>query len=112
MTPPLSAALGERTVLPGEIVRFGWPQTARRLQGLGLKSQLRKAPAGAEFPFVSGNGSYILDCGVGPIGDPAMSAAAVKAVPGVIAHRLVLGMANVAIQVDPEGIVTGRERPR
>jgi ribose 5-phosphate isomerase A len=102
--------LGERTALPVEIVRFGWPQTARRLGDLGFVPEFRLSPMGTGQPFVSDNGSYILDCQTGPMDDPAAVAKAVKTVPGVIEHGLFLGVAHLAIQVDPEGTVTRRER--
>ncbi len=102
--------LGERTPLPVEIVRFGWLQTARRLDDLGFTPELRLSPVGAEQPFVSDNGSYILDCATGPMDDPALIAAAVKAVPGVIEHGLFLGLARSALQVDGAGTVIRRVR--
>ena len=44
--------------------------------------------------------------------DPTAVAAAVKAVPGVIEHGLFVGIATAAVQVDPEGTVIRRDRPR
>ena len=104
------AHLGERTALPVEIVAFGWPQTAQRLGELGWEPELRMASAGADQPFVSDNGSSILDCATGPLDDPNEVAAAVKAVPGVIEHGLFLGIAQAVIQVDPEGQIVHRGR--
>jgi ribose 5-phosphate isomerase A len=100
--------LGERTALPVEIVRFGWRQTARRLQNLGFPAELRMSSEGK--PFVSDNGSSILDCAAGPMDDPAEVAAAVKAVPGVIEHGLFLGIASTAVQVTVDGEVLTRSR--
>jgi ribose 5-phosphate isomerase A len=102
--------LGERTALPVEIVPFGWPQTARRLQELGFSPALRMAPVGTEAPFVSDNGRYVLDCATGPMAEPASISASVKAVPGVIEHGLFLGLAHLALQVDPAGTVIRRVR--
>ena len=102
--------LGERTPLPVEIVRFGWPQTARRLQELGFKPELRMLLAEAEQPFASDNGSYILDCATGAMGDPGTVAAAVKAVPGVIEHGLFMGIATDVVQVDAAGMIIQRKR--
>jgi ribose 5-phosphate isomerase A len=106
------ARLGERTALPVEIVRFGWRQTARRLQEIGYLPELRMSPAGTEQPFVPDNGSYILDCATGPMDDPMAVAAAVKAVPGVIEHGLFVEIADAAVQVNPDGSVIRRERPQ
>jgi ribose 5-phosphate isomerase A len=103
--------LGERTALPVEIVRFGWRQTAQRLQEIGFPPELRMSPAGTEQPFVSDNGSFILDCQTGSMEEPETIAAAVKAVSGVIEHGLFLGIANVAVQVGPDGELISRSRP-
>ena len=100
--------LGEGAALPVEIVHFGWRQTATRLQNLGFPSELRMSSGGN--PFVSDNGSAILDCATGPMDDPAGVATAVKAVPGVIEHGLFLGMARLAIQIDPAGVILRQER--
>ena len=104
------ARLGERTALPVEIVRFGWRQTARRLEELGYPPQIRLSGADGEQPFVSDNGSYILDCDTGPMADPASIARAVKAAPGVIEHGLFMGIATDAVQIDAEGTILRRER--
>ena len=102
--------LGARTALPVEIVPFGWPQTAARLADLGLSPTLRPTPGHREQPWVTDNGGYLLDCAPGPMDDPAHIAATVKAVPGVVEHGLFLGIADMALQVDPEGVVVRRER--
>jgi ribose 5-phosphate isomerase A len=104
------ARLGERTALPVEIVRFGWPQTARRLQALGYQPELRLSAAGEGQPFVSDNGSSILDCATGPMDNPEGIAAVVKAVPGVIEHGLFLTIASAAMQITPDGEVLTRLR--
>ena len=101
--------LGERTALPVEIVRFGWRQTANRMQHLGFSPELRLSSPGDQ-PFVSDNGSSILDCAHGPMDDPAQVAAALKAVPGVIEHGLFLGIASAAVQVTPDGELLTRSR--
>ena len=66
---------------------------------------------GSRTAVTTDNGDYILDCATGPMVDPAAIAAAVKAVPGVVEHGLFLGIARVALQVDPEGAIVRRERP-
>lgn len=102
--------LGERTPLPVEIVPFGWPQTSARLANLGITPELRMADVGAR-PYITDNGGSILDCVTGPIADPAALAAAIKATAGVVEHGLFLGMASLALQVDPAGEIVRRERP-
>jgi len=103
--------LGERTPLPVEIVPFGWPQTADRLAACGLHPSLRPAPGDASAPWTTDNGGYLLDCATGPMADPASIAATVKATPGVVEHGLFLGIARMALQVDPDGNLIRRQRP-
>ena len=102
--------LGARTPLPIEIVAFGWPQTAKRLERIGLAPDLRTPDNEPARPWVTDSGGVILDCATGPIADPSQLAAAVKAVPGVVEHGLFLGIARVALQVDPDGQVMRRDR--
>ena len=104
--------LGIRTPLPVEIVSFGWRQTARRLEVLGIAPALRLATENPDRPAITDNGGYVLDCVTGPIADPSRLAANVKAVSGVVEHGLFLGVARSALQVDPEGMVIRRVRPQ
>jgi ribose 5-phosphate isomerase A len=99
--------LGERMPLPVEIVSFGWAQTAARLAEIGMAPELRRDQ---ERPFTTDNGGYILDCVTGPMDDPMRLAAAVKETTGVVEHGLFLGVACMALQVDPEGAIVQRER--
>jgi ribose 5-phosphate isomerase A len=103
--------LGARTTLPIEVVAFGWSQTAKRLQSVGLAPDLRTPDNEPHRPWVTDNGGVILDCATGPIADPAQLAAAVKAVSGVVEHGLFLGIARAALQVDQDGQVVRRDRP-
>jgi len=103
--------LGVNTALPVEVVRFGWSQTAARLSSLGLTPELRRPGVAPDGAFVTDNGGYILDCATGPIANVRRLAEAVKAVPGVVEHGLFAGIANAALQVDPDGTVLRRVRP-
>jgi ribose 5-phosphate isomerase A len=103
--------LGERTPLPVEIVPFGWTQTADRLSACDLHPSLRPSLSDDSAPWTTDNGGYLLDCATGPMADPASIAATVKATPGVVEHGLFLGIARMALQVDPEGNLIRRERP-
>jgi ribose 5-phosphate isomerase A len=102
--------LGARTPLPIEIVAFGWSQTATRLANMGISPEPRTVDGDPARPWVTDNGGVILDCATGPIADPHQLAAAVKAVSGVVAHGLFLGIARTAFQVDPDGQVVRRDR--
>jgi ribose 5-phosphate isomerase A len=104
--------LGERTALPVEIVPFGWPHTASRLEELGLSPALRYVPGTPDQFWVTDNGGYLLDCATGPLAEPALIAAATKATPGVVEHGLFLNIAHSALQVDANGNVLKRYRPQ
>lgn len=103
--------LGIQTALPVEVVRFGWMQTAGRLSSLGLTPELRRLGNAPGSAFVTDNGGYILDCATGPIANARQLASELKAVSGVVEHGLFAGIANAALQIDPDGTVLRRERP-
>jgi len=90
----LVPVLGSRGRLPVEVVPFAAAFCRRRLAELGHPPVMR-ARDGA--PFVTDNGNLILDCAVGPIGDPAALDAAVRAIPGVVGSGLFVGMAHVVM---------------
>lgn len=102
--------LGQRTALPVEVVPFGWAQTARRIQELGMLPELRHAPGKPNRLFMTDNDGYVLDCATGPMNDANEIAARVKSVTGVVEHGLFLGIARAVLQVDPEGTVVRLER--
>lgn len=102
--------LGVRLPLPIEVVRFGWTHTATRLESLGLAPRLRMTSTGADAPYLTDMGNYILDCGPAPITNPGELAAAIKATSGVVDHGLFVDIAAAALQVDPEGNLIYRTR--
>lgn len=102
--------LGARTPLPVEIVAFGWSQTAKRLASLGIAPEPRTVEGEPAGPWITDSGGIIVDCATGPIDHPPELAAIIKAVSGVVEHGLFLGIARVALQVEPEGEVVRRER--
>lgn len=86
--------------LPVEVVRFLWPDTARRLSALGLTWTLR---GGDASPFVSDEGHYILDTrlgGDGLIHDPRGLARELSQVVGVVEHGLFIDMAGSCLVGD------------
>jgi ribose 5-phosphate isomerase A len=93
----LVPALGARGRLPVEVVPFARPFCERRLTALGYPPALRTREGA---PVVSDNGNLILDCAVGPIGDPAGLDAAVRAIPGVVGTGLFVGMAHAVMVWD------------
>ncbi|MDR9391247.1 MAG: ribose-5-phosphate isomerase RpiA [Trueperaceae bacterium] len=85
--------LGARAPLPVEVLAFGVARTEARLRDLGLAPTLR---GGATEPFLSDNGNPILDATLPADRDLPALAAALDAIPGVMAHGLFLAMADVA----------------
>jgi len=98
-TEKLVPVLGTRGIVPVEIVPFAAPFCRRRLAGLGLKPAARMREEGQ--PVITDNGNHILDCGVGPIQDPAALERSIRALPGVVGTGLFIGMASRVI-VDEE----------
>jgi ribose 5-phosphate isomerase A len=105
------AVLGERTALPVEIVRYGWKQTASRVRKLGVAPALRHSGADSATPFTTDSGGLVLDCETGPLADPIHLGSTIKGIAGVVDHGLFLGIAQSALQVDPDGEVLRRLVP-
>lgn len=101
--------LGEKVVLPVEVVQFGYQATWRQLEQLGAKVVLRyQGPKGNKGtdPFVSDMGNFILDCNFGPMSDSFNLSKAIKNITGVIDHGLFINMADMAIVATRNGIKT------
>jgi ribose 5-phosphate isomerase A len=90
----LVARLGTRGKIPVEVVPFAWQVTARHLAALELAPQPRMAK---DQLFHTDNGNVVLDCGTGPLADPAALEAAIRAIPGVVGTGLFLGMATAIL---------------
>ena len=95
------ARLGETFRLPVEVVRFGWPDTMRRVLELLPSGELRATEEGG--PVVTDEGHHLLDCDLPPDGDIETLAEALKATIGVVEHGLFLGMADEALLGRPDG---------
>jgi ribose 5-phosphate isomerase A len=110
----LVASLGMRLPLPVEVVPVGWKYTGESIAKLGVTPRLRESSPGT--PYVTDGGHYILDCPApaGGFVDPAGLAKALKEIVGVVEHGFFIGMADLALTVDEDGIVTetSRSRPR
>jgi ribose 5-phosphate isomerase A len=104
----LVPVLGSRGKLPVEIVPFARGPATRRLAALGLRPELRQRDG---KPVVTDNGDLILDCGVGPLADPAVLEAMLRAVPGVVGTGLFLGLNPTVLVLGPDGTVTEHPRP-
>lgn len=99
----LVQTLGQRGKLPVEVVPFGMDPVRRRLERLGMPSQVRQAQG---KPFHTDNGNVILDVQIGPLTDPAGLEHALRAVPGVVGTGLFLGMADLVLVQHPDRIET------
>jgi ribose 5-phosphate isomerase A len=94
--------LGTRAPLPVEVVRFGWKTQLRWLEALGCIPNLR---GGEDYPFVTDNGNYIIDCTFpNGIDDPAMLATVLRARVGLVEHGLFLKMASQVIVGRADGV--------
>ncbi|HEY3137055.1 MAG TPA: ribose-5-phosphate isomerase RpiA [Blastocatellia bacterium] len=103
----LVSKLGTSRSLPVEVLPFAWSFSARLLGELDCVANLRQQEGA---PFLTDNGNYILDCGFGPIEDPAALERRIKLLPGVIESGLFVGIADVlVIGLDDRAEI--RERP-
>lgn len=101
--------LGERFALPVEVVRFGWRDTARRLEALLPGGELRVGEA-AE-PYVTDEGHFLLDCPIPAGADLDMLGGAIHGVPGVVEHGLFAGVAERALLGEEDGGLVVHARP-
>jgi ribose 5-phosphate isomerase A len=98
--------LGETRGLPVEIVRFGWPETQRRLLAFLPTAELRRRDRGE--PYVTDEGHLLFDCdlpGERPLAELAKD---IKQTVGVVEHGLFLGLADQALLGRPDGGVDVR----
>ncbi len=98
-----------RHQVPVEVVPFGWRHTAGKLVALGARPILRRSaeatPADpAAAAFVTDGGHYILDCAFGPLTQPEILAAQIKATVGVVEHGLFIGLTERVFVGGPAGV--------
>ena len=93
--------------LPIEVIAFGHKGTANRLCDafaecdLGVAPRLRLKDG---VPVKTDSGNLIYDAACGSIPDPALLAAAIKSVTGVVEHGLFLDLADEALVSGPTGV--------
>jgi len=93
--------------LPVEIVTFGHRTTQANVEKIVRSNGCKGAVTlrgGADTPFISDNGNYILDCAFGEIGDPEQVAMQLSLLPGVVEHGLFIGLAHVAVIAGANGV--------
>lgn len=97
------ARLGTRAPLPVEVVQFAWQVQVPFLESLGARVRLRMATA--TKPYVTDNGTFILDAHFsGGIPDVRRVAEALDHRPGVVEHGLFLGMAHAVVLATADGV--------
>jgi ribose 5-phosphate isomerase A len=94
--------LGTHFALPVEVVPFGWPAAARKIEALGAKVVLRPGTDGK--PYVTDGGHYIVDCAFGAIARPAELELQLNSIVGVVEHGLFLGMVSQVIVAGKSGV--------
>jgi ribose 5-phosphate isomerase A len=93
--------------LPIEVAEFGHKTTAARICDSLSECDIGMAPVlrrrGGE-PVRTDGGNFIYDVACGAIPEPAMLAAALKGVTGVVEHGLFLDLADRALIGGPDGV--------
>jgi ribose 5-phosphate isomerase A len=89
--------------LPVEVIKMALPVVQPRLAALGLNPKLRQAKNGGGA-YITDEGNYIVGCACGRIDDPQRTAAAIRAIVGVVEHGLFLGMASLALVAGEDGV--------
>jgi len=94
--------LGARAPVPVEVVAFGLEATQAALEALGASARLRLSPAGVAF--VTDSGNHIVDCGFGPIADPARLEERIGRIVGVVESGLFVNRADLVFVADATGV--------
>lgn len=90
--------------LPVEVVPFSARYVGREIEALGAAVTPRVQGAAA---FVSDNGNTILDCAFGSIPQPAELDARLRALHGVVATGLFVGIASHVLVGNTDGSISG-----
>ena len=89
-----------RFPLPVEVIQMAEPLVSRGLREMGFTPSIRTNQDGSNY--VTDEGNLILDCSGILMDDPAVMAAALDAMVGVVEHGLFLGMATMALIAERE----------
>jgi ribose 5-phosphate isomerase A len=102
--------LADHSVVPVEVVDFGWEATGGRLEALGATVTLRGTPEGTAYRTDSGN--RILDCRFQSIPDPAALEERIDRLVGVVECGLFVGLTDVVFIGDAAGVTRLERSPR
>ncbi len=98
----LSEKLGEKFVLPIEVVPFAVEVERKFLESLGAKVTLRRKNSGKIF--LTDEKNYILDAKFNPIDSPEELARKLDKRAGIVEHGLFIGLADVVISAGKNGV--------
>jgi ribose 5-phosphate isomerase A len=88
--------------LPVEVHPFALGSVKARISALGGEVKLRSRPDGT--PFLTDQQANIFDIAFGQIDDPQALAAELQGIPGVLVHGLFLGLIDMAIVGNDDGV--------
>jgi ribose 5-phosphate isomerase A len=94
--------LGTRAPIPIEVTQFGWELTADRVRREGGEVTRRQTAEG--MPYLTDGGNYILDARFTPIADAAALQRRLLQIVGVIETGLFVGMAEMALVANQDGV--------
>jgi ribose 5-phosphate isomerase A len=99
--------LGDRGIIPVEVVPFGLPLVTAKVKALGIKPHVREND-GKEF--VTDNGNLILDCAVKKIANHVRLDGELLAIPGVVGTGIFIAMANIVLVAEASGKIRTLKR--
>jgi len=99
--------LGERGIIPVEVVPFGVSLATARIKALGMKPHVRENDG---QQFITDNGNLILDCAVKKIANPARLDRELLAITGVVGTGLFVAMADVVLVAEASGKIRALKR--
>jgi ribose 5-phosphate isomerase A len=94
--------LGTKWPVPIEVTPFGWESQIGFLKSIGGKPERRLLADGS--PYLTDQGSYILDTRFSPIEDPVSLAQTLKMHTGIVEHGLFIDLADDLVVADQNGI--------
>ena len=95
----LVSYIGQKFVIPIEVIPFAWQLAKKNLQDIGAVGDLRPNAAKDGF-WISSHGSYVLDMKFDKSIDAATLNALINNMPGVVEHGIFLGLADLVLIAD------------
>lgn len=94
----LVSRIGEKFLIPIEVMPFAWQMVKRRLEALGGQGDLRQT-ANKDGLVRTSYGSLVLDMQFGPSMSDAALNDTLNATPGIVEHGIFRGLASSALIV-------------